>query len=178
MLRGINVGGKNLIKMEALKLMYTNLGFINVQTYIQSGNVIFQTNSTDATILATTISKKITDTFGLQVPLIIKDAIEFQEIVENNLFLSRKNINTPTLHITFLSSSPLPHNLIKITQSRTPISTNNDEFVMNADVIYLHCPNGYGNSKLTNSFWENKLKVTATTRNVNTCMQLLNMAIN
>ena len=171
-LRGINVGGHKLIKMQALTKLYEELGFKNVKTYIQSGNVVFQAKQTDSTLLEEMISKKMTEIFTFEVPIIVKLQKEIAKIHKNNPFIHEKNYDTNLLHVTFLSQKPKQADIAKITGD-----FGNDEFIITDKAVYLYCPNGYGNTKLTNTFFENKLKISATTRNWKTTTELLNMSL-
>lgn len=171
-LRGINVGGHKLIKMQALTKLYEDLGFKNVKTYIQSGNVVFQAIQTDSTLLEKLISQKITEVFAFEVPIIVRLQKEIAKIYKSNPFINDKHYDVSVLHVTFLSQKPKQADVAKITGD-----FGNDEFIISDKAIYLHCPNGYGNTKLTNTFFENKLKVSATTRNWKTTTELLNMSL-
>ena len=171
-LRGINVSGQKMIRMEALKQMYNGLGFKNVQTYIQSGNVIFQHKTTETQKLENKISKKIIEQFSFEVPVIVIAFEEFKEIAKNNPFISDQSKDAAYLHVTFLSALPEKNNIEKISEGKY----HPEELFILDKAIYLYCPNGYGNAKLTNTFLESKLKVMATTRNWNTTKELLTMA--
>jgi uncharacterized protein (DUF1697 family) len=166
MLRGINVSGQKKIPMAELKSIYEDLEFKNVTTYIQSGNVIFQTEN--ELELSKRIERKIEENFKFHVPVIIRTNTEMEMILTENPFLKEKNINVERLHVTFLNESPAVGNLEKL----KAISCENDTFVILGKDIYLYCPNGYGRTKLNNNFFENKLKVTATTRNWRTVCEL------
>ena len=171
-LRGINVSGQKIIKMEALREMYSALGFKNVQTYIQSGNVFFQEEKTDKEKLTKRIAEKIAETFGFDVSVLMLEMDELREIIRANPFSARENKDTSRMYVTFLSSKPSKENTEKI---------NGDmffpeEFVMINKAIYLYFPEGYGNAKLSNNFFETKLKVSATTRNWRTTNELLTLA--
>lgn len=166
-LRGINVSGQKLIKMPDLKALYEELGFKNISTYIQSGNVIFENNTSKS--LSERIDKKIFEKYKFNVPVIIRNVQEMQEIVNENLFLKEKNIEHGKLHITFLEKEPPAQHLNKIKD----MNYAPDRFYISGKTIYLYCPNGYGRTKLTNTFFENKLKVTATTRNWKTTNEIL-----
>lgn len=171
-LRGINVSGHNMIKMDVLRQMYTLLGFKNVQSYIQSGNVLFQCETSEKQNLEKKIVKKILETFHFEVFVLVKELDEIKEIVSNNPFVNIRNEDITRLHVTFLSSTPLKENLDKVNgQQYVP-----DEFIIIDKAIYLFCPNGYGNTKLSNNFFENKLKVSATTRNWKTTNELVSIA--
>ena len=168
-LRGINVSGKNIIKMDALKSMFIGLGFQNVSTYIQSGNVVFQWDLMDSGALEKLISGEILKRFELQVPVLIREYKEFKTIMSHNPFLNVDGDDISKLHITFLSDLP-EENLLK---TITGLSYPPDEFSVIGKTVYLCCPNGYGNTKLSNSFFENKFKVKATTRNLRTLNELV-----
>jgi uncharacterized protein (DUF1697 family) len=171
MLRGINVSGKNLIKMNDLREIFAKLGLTNVSTYIQSGNVIFTSPETATEELAQNIAAKITAGFGFNVPVIVLNAVEFENIYENNPL--NDGIREPGfLHITFLSATPAGFDIKAIEQKKQ----KGEEIAISGNACYLFCPNGYGNTKLTNTFLESKLKVTATTRNWKTVNELLRIA--
>ncbi|MES2140127.1 MAG: DUF1697 domain-containing protein [Bacteroidota bacterium] len=165
-LRGINVGGHKKIPMAELKKMYEELHFENITTYIQSGNVIFKNkNSKD---LSKQIEQKIFEKYNFDVPVIIRTPDEMQSIIEGNQFLKQKDIDLSKLHVVFLADKPAKENI----ENLKKYNYEPDQFCISGKEVYLYCPNGYGNSKLTNIFFENKLKVTATTRNWNTTNEL------
>lgn len=179
-LRGINVGGKKSVKMDVLQKIYVDLGFENVQTYIQSGNVVFCSENSSTQDLATKITEKILEKFAFDVPIIVIQLEEFKKIINNNPFsedvlednLQEKKKDKIHFHITFLSEAPekaLFDNVKEKTYQK-------DELILLDRSIYLYCPDGYSNSKLTNGFFETKLKVVATTRNWKTSLELLNIA--
>jgi uncharacterized protein (DUF1697 family) len=170
-LRGINVSGHNKIKMDALKKLYEDIGFKQVQTYIQSGNVLFREKKSDGWILGKKISEKIAEMFGFAVPVLVKDLAEMETVLNNNPFVNERNSDIKTLHVTFLSRVPEPADIAKLS-----VQAGNDEFIISSNVIYLYCPDGYGRTKLSNSYFENKLKIVATTRNWKSIMELVNLA--
>ena len=170
-LRGINVSGHKMIKMDKLLHLFQRLGFGDVSTYIQSGNVIFRGKSTDPKELEKQISRKIEQEFGFEVPVLVKDKSELIEISKHNPFVRRKE-DSAYLHVTFLSEEPEKASIEKIAQE----ISGKDEFIISGKAIYLFCPNGYGNTKLSNNFFENKLRVVATTRNWKTVNELVRMA--
>jgi len=172
LLRGINVSGKNIIKMDALKQMFESLGATNVKTYIQSGNVVFQYKDEKPVALETLITSRILADFGFDVPVQVLSSEKLKRIVENNPFLKDSSKDEAFLHLTFLSEPPQ-----KIDQEILfSKKTGNEEIVITDAVAYLYCPHGYGGTKLNNNFLENKLKVQATTRNWKTTLKLLEMA--
>ncbi len=171
-LRGINVSGYNLIKTDELYKLYFKLGFTNIKTYIQSGNVVFQTLETLPHYLEKIISLQIKEMFGLDVNVFIFKTDEFKEIIANNPYLKDQTKDISFLYFSFLSAIPLPDYIenisIKLSQ--------NEEFKILGKTLYLYCPNGYSNSKITNRFIENKLKVISSTRNFKTCNKLIELA--
>ena len=171
-LRGINVSGQKLIRMEALREMYEKLGFKNVRSYVQSGNVLFDHKSTDKGKLAASISSAIKKTFGFDVPVIVLTAPDLKKIIAGNPFAGDKGKDPAFLHITFLAEAPKAYD-----RSAMDSKKQAGEEIHYADrAIYLYCPRGYGNSKLSNNLVESRLKVTATTRNWKTSNELLRMA--
>lgn len=167
LLRGINVGGHKKIKMVDLKSLYEELGFTNVQTYIQSGNVVFEYQATVAIKLQQLIFEKIQSHYGFEVPNLILTPKEVEEALNNNPY---QNIEKP--YFTFLSELPKQENI----DALNSISFDNEFFELIGKVTYSHYPNGVGRAKMTLNFFEKKLKVTATARNLNTTKKLLEMA--
>ena len=172
LLRGINVGGHNQIKMDALREVYVSLGYSNVKSFIQSGNLIFCSEITDSHLIEKSISERILQSFGFKVPVLVLTIEELKSALDNNPFIKDTSKNPTFMHLTFLSETP-DSTLVD------NISTNYfspDEFDCFDKAIYLYCPAGYGNTKLNNTFFEKKLKVTATTRNLKTSLELLILA--
>jgi uncharacterized protein (DUF1697 family) len=170
-LRGINVSGHNMIRMDALKKLYEDIGFKQVQTFIQSGNVLFREKKTDGWILEKKISEKIAEMFGFTVPVLVKALSEMEPVLKNNPFVNDRHSDIKSLHVTFLSRVPEQTAIEKIN-----VQSGNDEFIISGNVIYIYCPDGYGRTKLNNTFFENKLKIVATTRNWKTVNELVNIA--
>ncbi len=166
-LRGINVGGQKKIKMTDLKKLYENLGFDNVQTYIQSGNVVFESNETNIKKLEQLIFEGIKKQYGFEVPNIILKPEEIENALKTNPF---KDIDK--MYFTFLAETPTKENIEKL----YTYSFDDEYYELIDKVVYFHCPNGAGRAKMSNNFFENKLKVMATSRNLNTTKKLLEMA--
>jgi uncharacterized protein (DUF1697 family) len=171
MLRGINVSGQKKVPMLQLRTMFEELKFKNVKTYIQSGNVIFESKDTNESMLSKKIGKKIMDVFGFDVSVVIRTEEELSSAIKKNPFVKEKDVQLDRLYVTFLSESPSKENMEKI---KLPENTS-DRFVISGKEVYLYCPGGYGETKLSNNFFENKLKVVATTRNWRTTNVLLEM---
>ncbi|WP_020529175.1 DUF1697 domain-containing protein [Flexithrix dorotheae] len=170
-LRGINVSGQKKIKMAELKAHLSELDFGNIQTYIQSGNVIFDFTETDAKILAGNISAKIKEKYGFDVPVIVKTVAEFEEVANHNPYDSTWDNDDRKLLVTFLDEIPAAENFEKL----QAVKSGEDKVVLVGKAIYLHCPNGYGTTKFSNNLIEQKLKVIATTRNWRTVNKLVEM---
>ena len=171
-LRGINVSGHKLVKMDALRKLYENLGFLNVTTYVQSGNVIFTSNDIELHEIERKISQQIEKEFGFEVPIIALTADKLKSVIENNPFLKDSDKDHAFLHVTFLSSIPDHYDAKAIENKKQ----EGEDVSFSDNAVYLHCPNGYGRTKLTNNFLEAKLKVGATTRNWKTTNELFKIA--
>ncbi|MCX6064828.1 MAG: DUF1697 domain-containing protein [Chloroflexi bacterium] len=172
MLRGINVSGQKRMLMGELKGLYESLGPVNVRTYVQSGNVVFDSPEENPVKLAESIEAGIERAFGFSVAVFLRDARDFERVIASNPFLKR-NTDPAKLHVTFLYSAP-PESALRV----LAVSENSsDEFLVGDNEIFLFCPNGYGQTKLSNNFFERKLKVAATTRNWNTVNVLHKLAL-
>ena len=171
-LRGINVSGHNMIKMKALQELYESLGFSKARTYIQSGNVVFESNSADTGTLEKIISGGIRETFGFEVPVIVLEREELKSISTYNSFINGRGEEITKLHVTILSGVPVK-DLAETIRHENYLP---DEFYILGRTVYLFCPDGYGNTKLSNAFFEKKLKVRATTRNWKTVLELVKMS--
>ncbi len=172
LLRGINVSDQNRLHMTELKGIYEALNFASVATYIQSGNVVFDCAEQDPGVLARVIEAEIARSTGLTLRVLVRDADQFQEIIGRNPFISERQEDPEKLHVTFLSELPSRKALNNL---RLPAGAG-DEFQVYDKEIFLFCPNGYGKTKLSNTFFERKLEVAATTRNWKTVNTLNEMA--
>ena len=131
MLRGINVGRGKMVKMERLRTLFAGLGFDKVKTYVQSGNVVFQSERKSE--LTKTIEAKIQRDFGFAVPVLIKKSKELAQIVHKNPLLRVKGIDVSKLHVTFLSNVP-PKTAAKALED---LATTRERFrILNCE-IYL-----------------------------------------
>jgi len=175
LLRGINVGGHHLIGMPALKAFYESLGFVDVTTYIQSGNVIFRATAGDTSSVELLIEKSLVHTFGFPVTVIVRSPSHLGKVIKNNPYVARGGVDSSRLAVAFLKSQPAPA-LIKAMAVFAAKSTN--EYTAVSGVVYLHCPDGFGKTLLTTGFFEKHLKVKATARNWKTTNALFALCAN
>lgn len=172
-LRGINVGGRRKILMVDLKKLFVNLGFTNIQTYIQSGNVIFETHIKEDNIwLSDKIEQAISKTYGFEVSVIIRTVNEIEQAILNNPFLKNK-AEVEGLFLTFLKSTPSAEKLENIKS----FDFSPDKFEIVGKDVFGICFGKYHKTKISNQFFESKLKVSATTRNWKTVNKLFDIAI-
>lgn len=171
LLRAINVSGKNKITMEVLKQLLLHLGFTQVQTYIQSGNVIFQSEETNANQITSRIEQAITEQLGLIVAVITLPLVTFQTILDHCPFKHPEE--QAQLYITFFNAKPAAElELTTLLSKKAP----EEHLVLTDSAAYFVAANGYGKTKITNALLEQKLGIVATTRNYKTCLTLLKLA--
>ena len=171
LLRGVNVSGKNIIKMADLKTVLNDNGFKNVSTYIQSGNIVLSSDLQKDEITSK-VQRLIYDHFQLQIAVFCLDLKEIEIALQNNPFTD--NIEPNKLFFTFLNEEPVADLLADL----SAIDFAKDQFKVIDKVLYFYLPEGMSNSKLNNNFFEKKLKVTATGRNLNTIHKLIDLAKN
>lgn len=168
LLRGINVGGHRKIKMADLRLLLQNLDYANVQTYIQSGNILLESDQ-EAAQIASKVKAAIKAKYDFDVPTLVMLWKDLEAIVEKLPF---ENVEEEkALYFTFLEKKPDAESVERL----EPKLLKGEAYQIIDKTIYLYCPNGYGRTKLTNDFWEKQLKVAATTRNWKTTKKLLEM---
>ncbi len=171
-LRGINVGGKRKILMADLKSLCEKLGMKSVRTYIQSGNLIFNSDKKSFE-LENDLEKAITENYGFDVPVIVRTEKEFGNAINNNPFFD-DNTDIKQLHLTFLKEKPKKENIENtLTRNYEP-----DKFKIDDKDVFIFCAGKYHKSKLTNIFFEKQLKVGATTRNWKTVLKLWELSKN
>ncbi len=171
LLRGINVSGHKMIKMDALKKALESIGFTNVVTYIQSGNVFVTTAEESPTKVGFLIKQEIFKSFGHDVPVIVLGKDDLQACLDRNLFLNETEIDLKKLYVSFISSE-LPENMI------TQLNLNfikPDEIQLDGKRIYLKYDISPAKTKLDNKWIEKSMNVVSTTRNWNTVNKLLEM---
>jgi len=167
-LRGINVAGNRNLKMDELEKIYVSLGFQNVQTYRQSGNVIFSHKGKDESGISTRIENALKTRKGLEVKIFLRSPNELARIVESHPF---RNKDRTRVHVTLLHSKPVEVPTSQI----TAVAAEGEEFALSNGEVFLFLPNGQGRTKLSNNFFEKTLGVAATTRNWNTITGVLEL---
>jgi uncharacterized protein (DUF1697 family) len=170
LLRGVNVGGKNKLPMKDLITMFGEAGCRDVQTYIQSGNVIFTADSVGIELLPGTISARIAERFSYRVPLVLRSAAQLAEVVRHNPFIPA-GAAEDTLHVMFLAARPSALRIDSLDPDRSPP----DQFSVCGQEIYLRLPNGVAQSKLSTGYFDAKLGTTSTARNWRTVTKLLEL---
>jgi uncharacterized protein (DUF1697 family) len=174
LLRGINVSGKKIIKMEDFRNLMESVGYGNVKTYIQSGNVIFESDGTSKIKIAASIEALIEGHYGFDVTVFVLDLKDIEKAIDNNPFVSQRQpegAGSKKLYVTFLSGSPSPEKMQSLREA--PIGHDLIEVV--GDVLYFKLETKASESKLSNNLIESRLKLKATTRNWNTTLKLYDM---
>ena len=172
LLRGINVGGKNKLAMTALRDLFVAAGCDEVQTYIQSGNVIFRADPAVVASLPTDISTRIAAYCGYRVPVVVRTAEQLGDAIGANPFIAA-GAAEETLHVLFLADRPSAHSIAALDPARSAP----DAFIVRGQEIYLCLPNGAARTKLTNDYFDSKLATVSTGRNwrtVTTLFALMN----
>ena len=172
LLRGINVSGQKKIKMAELKSLMETDGFVDVQTYIQSGNIVFKSSSKKLNLISTKLERLINSNYGFLVPILILTPEQLILAKNNNAYLNDETKENSKLAFTFLYTVPSPENIAKLMSYNFP----EEDIMLIENMVYLHLINGAGRAKLNNNFIENKLKVTASSRNYNTVLKLIEMS--
>jgi uncharacterized protein (DUF1697 family) len=170
LLRGINVGGKNKVPMSELRRLFEEARCRDVQTYIQSGNVIFRAAGTDAARSPDAVSAAIFERRGVRAPIQLRSHAELRRIVTSNPYVAAR-ADTKLLHVAFLSTRPAKAKVGSLDPERSPP----DEFTVRGCEVYLHCPNGIARTKLTNDYFDSALGTTSTMRNWRTVLKLLEL---
>lgn len=166
LLRAVNMGRRNRMRMDVLKRMYESIGLCKVETYLQSGNVIFQTKENSEKALESLIAAKITETFGFQVEVIVLTMGDLQEIIAKNPFAEREEKFT---FATILSE--MPHN-VDIENIKNK-SSEKEGFKIIGRVVYFYMPGGYAKTKLNDTLIEKIFKTKATSRTLRTINALI-----
>jgi uncharacterized protein (DUF1697 family) len=171
LVRGINLGARNRLAMADLRRVVEDAGGTEVQTYLQSGNAVFR-SSAGRSKLASSLARGLRS-LGLDVRVLVRTPKELAKLVDGNPF-ARPDRDPLTLHATFLAETPERVRVRQLTAAAGGVAP--DELRVVGSAVYLHCPNGYGRSKLSNAFIEKQLAVAATTRNWRTVTALADLA--
>jgi len=172
MLRGVNVGGHNKIKMDALRALYESLKLKSPQTYVQSGNVVFFSCADDLALLSRRIQDTIERNFGFRPGVALRTAAEMRHVIARNPFAGRHGIDPAKLLVAFLASEPCKlarENLVKL-------DTRGEELHFHGNELYIYFPNGIGKTKLSWPSVEKALNTPFTGRNWNTVTKLHELA--
>ncbi len=171
LLRSVNVAGHGRIAMSDLTRSFDTLGYKNVTTYIQTGNVLFTSPSKSPTKLATAIEDQLASDFGSAPAVILRTVPELLRIGASSPYAAG-GADPARHHVTFLAEAPAKERLTGLTLPKS----GRDELVVDGREVYVHTPDGYGNTKLTGTFLERHLGVVSTTRNWNTVSKLCDLA--
>jgi uncharacterized protein (DUF1697 family) len=169
LLRGINVGGKNILPMKDLIAMFEKAGCASVKNYIQSGNIVFKADAKVAEKIADVIANEIDRRFKIRVPVVVRSAKEIHAIAKNNPYL-KDGTDEDRLHVVFLKDRPNA----KLAQILDPSRSPGDFFVVRGGEIYLSITSA-AKTKLTNAYLDSKLQTVSTGRNWRTVLKLVAM---
>ena len=171
LLRGINVGGRNMLPMARLIRLFEDAGCERVRTYIQSGNVVFEAPVARARLVPAAVTAAIATELGLDVPIVTRTATELERIVSANPFVA-SGTDLGLLHVGFLADRPNAARGAALDPDRSPP----DEFTLHEGELYLRCPNGMARTKLTNAYFDATLQTVTTIRNWRTTLKLLELS--
>jgi uncharacterized protein (DUF1697 family) len=172
MLRGVNLGSHNRIKMDALRALYESLGLRDAQTYVQSGNVIFRAEVRDLALLPKRIENAIERSFGFRADVIVRTSSELREVIARNPFATRRGIDPSKLLVTFLAHDPDPEARDKVLK----IKADPEELRIDGRELYIYFANGLARPKLSWTAIAKTLKTSGTGRNWNTVTKMLEIA--
>ena len=171
LLRGINVGGKT-VKMDRLRAAFEAMGFTGVQTYIQSGNVLFVTDSDESgEALRMRIEKALLDEFGFGISAILLPSGELDTLVTANPYAGRQLEDGEMVYMTVFGAAPPA----AAAEALTPETDTRDEYTLLGRAAYILCRDGYGRTVYSNAYFERKLKIKSTTRNMDTMAALIKL---
>jgi uncharacterized protein (DUF1697 family) len=171
LLRGINVGGKHLLPMKDLTEIFVKAGCSDVVTYIQSGNVILSAPKSILKKLPEVVADRIAQRLGFEAPVILRSSEQLAKTIKENPFLLAGEPEK-TLHVMFLADLPDPGAVASLDTNRSP----GDRFHVLERDIYLHLPNGVARTKLSNAYFDSKLRTSSTGRNWATVLKLLELS--
>lgn len=170
LLRGINVGGKNILPMKDLVKSLETAGSTNVRTYIQSGNVVLERSKVSAKMLAEQIGETIASNHGFRPTVLVLPVDELRTAIADNPY-PEAAAEPKSLHLFFLESAAAESSM----ESLSTLTSPSESFRVVGKVVYLHAPEGVGRSKFVSGV-EKAIGVNATARNWRTVIKLLDMA--
>jgi len=173
-LRGINVGGHKKIKMADLRLLLEGLGYKDVISYIQSGNVIFSSLEKDRGKLENQISKAINTHYGFEVPVLVITRTEINKILDNNPYKDPDDLANNKIYFVLLKEMPQKEDI----EATSAVIFENEKFIITPECVFIRYDLGAGKAKCSINFFESKLKVTTTSRNYRTMTKLLELSSN
>lgn len=171
LLRGINVSGQKKIIMADLRESLARLNYTNIQTYIQSGNIVFKSKESSLSKLESEIKQNIFERFGFDVPTLVRTPADLAAALTKNPF-NNANIDLNRCYITFLAAAPSAERVAAL----LALDYSPEVIRIVDQVAYLYSPEGFAKAKISNNLVENKLKVSATSRNQKTTIKLLELA--
>ena len=171
-LRGINVGGHKKIKMADLRLLLEGLGYKEVLTYIQSGNVIFNSLEEERDKLENQISQAIKNHYGFEVPVLVKTRTEINKILDINPYNDPDDLASNKIYFVLLKKVPKNEHI----EATSAIIFENEKFIITPECVFIRYDLGAGKAKCGINFFESKLKVAATSRNYRTMTKLLQLS--
>lgn len=172
LLRGINVSGRNIIKMAELRDMMDHLGIPDSTTYIQSGNIVFNSTEVDTEQLERDLVSGISTRFGYTVPVLVLSSTELKASLEQCPFTDDGESKPVGVYITFMSDIPRENTPKGLIES----AAASEQWSIKDRFFYLNCPSGYGKTKITNEYVEKSLGIRSTTRNIRTVRKLSTLA--
>ena len=171
LLRAVNLAARNRVPMEGLRELYHSLGFDDVQSYVQSGNLVFRTNQRDLRKLADRIEGAIADQFGVETSVILRTVPELEQIVARNPFAARPDVAPNKLLVTFFAHDPRE----EACTSLASLKPETEELHLRGRELFIYFPTGAGRSKLTAAKIDKLAGCAGTARNWNTVLKLLEM---
>lgn len=168
LLRGVNVGGRAKLSMSDLRVLVSELGYSDVHTYIQSGNVVFTSTQRSPAKIESAVEAGLLDALGLDTSVMVRTAKDLQQIVRDNPF-ARKNFEPTQLVVVFLKAKPKRQGTVDVSKYGP------EEVIAKGRELFIHYPNGQGRSKLANAVLERELATPGTARNWNTVNKLLEL---
>jgi uncharacterized protein (DUF1697 family) len=170
LLRGVNVGGRNKLPMKDLAAMFERLGCTNVRAYVQSGNVVFDAPERALATIPARIAAAVRERFGHAPETIVRSREDLRSVIDGNPFVAR-GADLARLQVMFLAQRPSPERAASLDPDRSP----GDEYVLAGRELYLYQPGGIAESKLTNAYFDAKLKTTSTGRSWRTVLAIADL---